>query len=85
MPYAHPRRPIPVRAYAVGAAAPGLVLGVAPAIWGLATGYGPASGWGAIFLAAACGDALVLWALSGLDRSALVQDHPSRVGCEVVG
>lgn len=84
MPYSHPRRPLTVRAYALGALMPGLVLGAIPAVVGLSCGLGAWSGWGAIFLAAACGDLLVLWSLRGLDRSTLVQDHPVRVGCEVV-
>jgi hypothetical protein len=84
MPYAHPRRPLAAWAYALGAAMPGVLLGVVPAVAGLWTGVGPWSGWGAIFLAAACGDAMVIYSLRGLEPSARVQDHPTRVGCEVV-
>lgn len=84
MPYAHPRLPMPARAYALGAAVPGVVLGLVPAAAGLATGDGAWSGWGAIFTAAAAGDLLVLHSLRGLPGAARVLDHPTRVGCEVV-
>lgn len=84
MPFAHPRRAMPVRAYALGAAVPGVVLGLAPAAVGLATAGGAWSGWGAVFTAAAAGDLLVLRSLRGLPGGALVRDHPTRVGCEVV-
>lgn len=84
MPYAHPQRPFAARAYAVGGAMPGIVLGLVPAAIGLATGRGAWSGFGAIFLAAAAGDLMVLWSLRGVPRAALVEDHPTRVGCRVV-
>ncbi|CAN5796212.1 hypothetical protein BH18ACI5_BH18ACI5_12500 [soil metagenome] len=84
MPYAHPRRPIPACCYAVGAAVPGVVLGIAPAIAGLVSGSGTLSSFGAMGLAAAGGDMMVIYTLRGLPSHALVQDHPSRVGCEVV-
>jgi hypothetical protein len=84
MPFAHPCRPLRAQAYAVGAAAPGLLLGVLPAIVGLTLGYGPLSGWGALFIAAATGDVLVLYTLRATSPHALVQDHPTRIGCEMV-
>lgn len=84
MPYAHPLRPLSARAYAVGAAAPGVLLGVLPSLVGVASGRGVWSGWGGLFLAAASGDLLVLFSLRGLPASAGVRDHPSRVGCETV-
>jgi hypothetical protein len=82
MPYAHPSRPISARAYAVGAAMPGIVLGLLPAGVGLGWGRGAWSGFGAVFLAAAGGDLLVLFSLRGVSGGELVRDHPVRVGCE---
>ena len=82
--YAHPRVPVPARAYAAVAAAPGIVLGLVPAVVGLATGSGAWSGYGALMLAAAAGDVLILWILRSVPATALVQDHPSRVGCSIV-
>ena len=83
-PYAHPRVPLEARAYAATVAAPGVILGVVPAAVGLVTGSGAWSGYGAVMLAAAAGDLLVLWSLRGVPANALVQDHPSRVGCYIV-
>ena len=85
MPYAHPRKPIAAWAYAVGAAMPGILLGVVPASIGIATGAGPWSGWGALFLSAAAGDIMVLYTLRLTPARVLVQDHPVRVGCAIVG
>ena len=83
-PYAHPRVPLNSRVYAATVAAPGVILGVVPSAVGLITGSGAWSGYGALMLAAAAGDLLVLWSLRGVPRHALVQDHPSRVGCSIV-
>jgi hypothetical protein len=84
MPYAHPTGPIQARAYAIGTAMPGVLLGILPAAAGLATGNAALSGWGAIFLAAAAGDLMVLYTLRATPATALVRDHPVRIGCEVV-
>lgn len=84
VPYAHPCRPITVRAYAAGVAAPAVVLGLFPALAGLVLGRGALSGWGAIFLALASSDLIVLFTLRGLSGNALVQDHPTKLGCKVV-
>jgi hypothetical protein len=82
-PYAHPKVPVTARVYAATVAAPGILMGLIPAAFGLATGSGAWSGYGALMLAAAGGDILILWSLRRTPGSALVQDHPSRVGCLV--
>ncbi len=82
-PFAHARVPMSARAYRIGAATPGVVLGVAPALIGLVTGNG---GWilfGLLFTLAAGGDALILWLLRGVTPQRLVEDHPTRAGCYV--
>ena len=84
MPYAHPRRPIPAWSYAIGAATPGVLLGALPAAIGLFTGSGTLSSYGAIGLAVAGGDIMVLYTLRGLPARTLVQDHPTRIGCEAL-
>ncbi len=84
-PYAHPRVPIPARAYQIGAAMPGLLLGVVPAIAGIVSGRAAFSAWGTIFLAAAGGDLLVLIKLGKIPGDLLVQDHPTRFGCAIIG
>lgn len=83
-PYAHLRVPIKARDYRWGALMPTLWLGLAPYLYGLATG----SGWfvtlGLLFILAGGGDLLILAMLQGVDRNALVSDHPTRAGCIVL-
>lgn len=83
-PYAHARVPLPVRAYRLGALMPGLLLGLLPAMWGIATGDGAAFVFGLLFTVAAGGDFLILWLLRRVPDGALVEDHPSRAGCYVL-
>jgi hypothetical protein len=82
-PYTHCPELLEAWAYKLGAAAPGVLLGIIPVI--LTTISGPS--WmfiaGLIFTLAASGDFLVLWILRNVPSHALVQDHPSRAGCIV--
>lgn len=82
--YAHCTSPLTARAYRWGAAAPGLILGVAPFLLALMTGNAFLMSYGFIFILVAGGDFLMLWKIRHLDPSVLVRDHPDRVGCEVV-
>ncbi len=82
-PYAHLEEPVTARAYRIGTALPGLLLGVLPALAGIATGSGWATFFGLFFTFAAGGDALVLWLIRGVDGGALVEDHPTNAGCYV--
>ena len=84
MPYAHARFAMPARAYRLGAAAPGVLLGLGPALAGAALGSGYAFAFGLALTAAAAGDAVVLWLLRGVPGGALVQDHPTLPGCRLV-
>ena len=83
-PYAHPRVPIPARVYRIGASMPGLLMGLLPALTGIATGIAVLSFWGAVFLSVAGGDLLVLIKLGTVPGDVLVQDHPTRFGCQIV-
>lgn len=83
-PFAGCRVPVPAVAYRAAVALPGLVLGAVPAAAGLAYGAGWAAVWGALMLATAAGDALVLWVIRRLPGSTRVLDHPERVGCLVL-
>lgn len=83
-PYAHPREPIEARAYRIGAAMPGLVLGLMPAAAAIALGRPVLLVFGLLFTIAAGGDALVLWLIRGVPPATLVRDHPTRAGCVVV-
>jgi hypothetical protein len=39
---------------------------------------------GGLFILAAGGDFLILWSIRGVDKDALVEDHPTRAGCYVL-
>lgn len=83
-PYAHCSAAMPARAYRIGAATPGVVLGLVPALLGLALGLGGVFWFGLLFTLAAGGDALILWLLRGVEGHRLVEDHPEKPGCSVV-
>jgi hypothetical protein len=83
-PYAHARVPLTARAYRIGAMMPGLLLGLGPALLGVATAGGAPACFGLFMTVAAGGDLAILWLLRGLPSTALVQDHPERAGCLVV-
>ena len=83
-PYAHCTEPMAARAYRLGAAMPGLLLGVLPWLYGLVVANGPAFLFGLLFTIAALGDAMILWLLRRVEPDAQVIDHPSRAGCYVI-
>jgi hypothetical protein len=83
-PYAHSRIPMSAAAYRIGAAMPGIVLGIVPYLLGLLTGYGAATVFGLIMLFAAGGDMMILWLLRGVPPDAVVQDHPTDAGCMIL-
>ena len=80
-PFAHCTRPLASRAMRYAIALPGVVLGVLPAVVGLATGTAVLSVLGGVGMAAAGGDVLVLWLIRRVPSDQLLADHPSRVGC----
>lgn len=83
-PYAHCTEPMAARAYRIGAATPGVALGLLPCAVGLWTGNAAWFTFGLFFTLAAGGDALILWLLRGVAPDRLVEDHPSRAGCYVL-
>ncbi|MDR8393152.1 DUF3267 domain-containing protein [Aliifodinibius sp. S!AR15-10] len=83
-PYAHCVEPVEISAYRWGAAMPGIVLGLLPFLAGMATGSGWFILFGYMLAITASGDLLILWITRGLKSGTLVQDHPERVGCQVV-
>jgi hypothetical protein len=83
-PYAHAKVPMAARAYRIGAAVPGIALGIFPTLLGIATGHGALAVFGLFFTLAAGGDAAILWLLRGVPAATPVMDHPSRAGCYVV-
>ena len=82
-PFAHFTDPIAAKAYRVGIALPGITLGLLPAAAGYAFDSPSAVLFGGIFLGAAAGDAMSLWATRAIPAATPVLDHPTRVGCIV--
>jgi len=82
-PFAHCKVPIQAGAYRIGTAAPGLIVGVLPALAGTFAGWGWLAGFGWFMTLVAGGDALVLVLIRSLEGSRLVEDHPVRAGCVV--
>lgn len=80
-PYCHCREPLPVRPYCIGAAMPGIILGILPMVVSLASGSIALLAFGLFFTLAAGGDIMIIRMLIGTDRNHLVQDHPSKIGC----
>lgn len=83
-PYVHCKSPIPVRAYRWGTAAPGVLLGIIPFCLALITGNAFLMSFGFIFTLVAGGDFLMLWMMRNVRPGSFVQDHPERVGFEIV-
>jgi putative zincin peptidase len=83
-PFAHPREPMAAAPYRVGAAMPGLVLGILPALAGIIMRWPVLLVFGLVFTMAAGGDLVVLWLIRGIPRSQTVQDHPTGAGCIVL-
>ena len=83
-PYAHCHEPMTARAYRTAVMLPGLILGLLPAVLGLIIGSFGLTIFGAIMVMAAGGDLAVLLAIRDVPPTAIVRDHPTKVGCEVV-
>ncbi len=83
-PYAHCQQPLKLKDYRRAVALPGLILGIAPGLLGLALGNDGLTLFAAIMLIAATGDALILWMLRDAPPEAMVQDHPTLMGCQLL-
>lgn len=83
-PFAGCRHPMTASGYRVAIVLPALVLGVVPSVAAMGLGWGWMVWWGYLMLVMAAGDAAALWAMRRVPGAVLVQDHPTRVGCEVV-
>lgn len=82
-PFAHVTTPLPARAYRWGTVTPLLAVALLPFLIGLAYNQPASAAFGMVFTFVAGGDLAVLWTLRGVSASALVRDHPERVGCYV--
>jgi hypothetical protein len=84
-PYAACAAPIAARAYRATALLPAVALGLLPAAVAAATGWGRLALWSWAMVAVAGGDVAAVWAIRQVPARAAVLDHPSRVGCRVLG
>ncbi len=80
-PYCHCSEPLSVKHYIIGAAMPGIVLGILPAVIALFTGSLSLFALGMFFTMAAGGDMMIIYMLRKQPMHYLVQDHPSKIGC----
>ena len=83
-PYCHCKEVLPLKHYAIGGMMPGLVMGLLPALAGMAMGHFLLFLFGLFFSMAAAGDLLILWMLRHRKATDLVQDHPDKIGCFVL-
>lgn len=83
-PYAHATVPMSARSYRIGTMLPGLVLGLLPVILGPILAQPLLTSFGALMLAAASGDLLILWLLRDLPPTVPVEDHPDAAGARVL-
>lgn len=83
-PYAHCKKPIAASAYRWGILIPGFVLGVLPFLISLVFGNAWVFVFGFMFTLAAGGDFLMFWIIRSIPKEYLVEDHPQKVGCNVV-
>ena len=79
-PYCHCSEPLLVRHYRIGALMPLYVLGVLPALAGIAIGSLALALYGVLFVGAAAGDIMVAWRLRKEAPESKVQDHPTEAG-----
>lgn len=84
-PYAHCEIPVRAYSYRIAVLMPTIILGVMPYFVGLLTASPRWAIYGTIMILAGLGDLLALWAIRHVPGEAQVQDHPSEVGCEVIG
>jgi hypothetical protein len=81
--YVHAGRPLSISVYRLILVMPGLVLGLIPALAGLATGSAALTLYAFVMLLSAVGDWAVLLHIRGVPEGAIVEDHPDAVGCRV--
>ena len=83
-PSAYSTAPVSARSYRLALALPAFLLGVVPSAVGIGINSGGLTFFGAANIALAGGDVVIMGLLRDLAGSALVLDHPNRMGCVVV-
>lgn len=80
-PCCHCNRPMDKRSYVIGALTPFILLGLIPWLAGILAGTWYLISFGAIYIAGAMGDILMVWAIRHEANDTKVYDHPSEAGC----
>ena len=81
--YCHIDVPMNKKKYVIGALMPLLLLGIIPYLLSFAIHSLWMMIFGAIFIACAMGDVLIVWAIRHEPSDTLLYDHPSEPGCVV--
>jgi hypothetical protein len=84
-PYAHCSAALRANPYRLAIALPGLVLGGVPLGMGLLLGSWNLTMYAFLMLLAAAGDAILLWMMREISGDRWIQDHPTEMGCLVLG
>ncbi len=82
-PYCHCTEPLKIKHYRLGALMPALLLGLIPAVAGVAAGEYRITLFGIFFITAAIGDFMVIHLLKDEKADDYALDHPSEAGCFV--
>lgn len=85
VPYAHCTVPLRAGPYRWALVLPGLVLGFVSAMVGLIGGVWSITLYAFLVIYGAGGDAMMLWILRNHPSATWVLDHPSQMGCLVLG
>jgi len=83
-PYCHCTVPLLINPYRFGSILPAIVLGFLPSVLALISGNLGIMIFGFFFTFSAGGDFLILWLIRNEKPSSLVQDHPDKIGCEII-
>ena len=83
-PFAHCKENLTVNQYKLGAAMPGILLGLLPSILAIIIGNTWLLFTGILFTGAAGGDILILLKLRKYDSKFLMKDHPDEIGFMVL-
>lgn len=82
-PYCHCKEPLLVKQYIIGAIMPAIILGFLPFIYALLSGNLLWLVFAIFFTVAAIGDFYIIFLLRKEDKSSMVLDHASEVGCYI--
>ena len=82
-PYCHCKEPLKIKHYILGASMPGIILGIIPSIYAIATGNIALLAFGWFFTLSAGGDFIMIMLLKNENSNDFVQDHPTEMGCYI--